>query len=343
MPKREKRERRLTRKALILALKIGIGTSVAMYIATVLGLQNAGSAGIITLLTIVTTKWETLRLSWARLVTFVAAVGFSVILFQMPISPWIMFGLYIFIFVLIGEYMDWKSTLSVNAVIGTHFLTTRDFSLDFIINEFQMLIIGIVVAIILNVLRKNKSHRDSIVDNMRTIETELREILAEMAGYVRGELACKEVWHELEELERKIQHYIVDAYEYEGNTIRVCADYYIAYFEMRLNQCMEFYSLHTELKRMQSMPAEAEAVANYMLYLREYVVEHNYPEEQMKRLRVMMDELRAHPLPKTREEFESSAIIYHVLSQLEAFIEHKLEFVDGLDEEQISKYWGMTS
>ena len=340
MHKKNKNDRKVSKKGLILALKIGLGTSVAMYIATVLGLQNAGSAGIITLLTIVTTKWETFRLSGARLVTFVAAVLFSILLFQLPISSWIMFGLYIFIFVLIGEYMDWKSTLSVNAVIGTHFLTSRDFSIGFILNEFLLLAIGILVAILLNVFRKNNSHREAIIANMRNVEEELQKILEEMAGYVRNEIACKEVWHELEDLEKKIQLYILDAYEYEGNTIRVCADYYIAYFEMRLEQCMEFYSLHTELKRMRSMPAEAEAVANYMLYLKDHVVEHNYPEEQMKRLNLMMDELRAQPLPTTREEFESSAIMYHVLSQLEAFIEHKRNFVDGLGEEQILKYWG---
>ena len=82
MHKKNKNDRKVSKKGLILALKIGLGTSVAMYIATVLGLQNAGSAGIITLLTIVTTKWETFRLSGARLVTFVAAVLFSILLFH---------------------------------------------------------------------------------------------------------------------------------------------------------------------------------------------------------------------------------------------------------------------
>lgn len=339
MPKKEKKKKTLDKKALILALKIGLGTSVAMFIATALNLQNAGSAGIIALLTIVTTKWETFRLSWARMVTFAAAALLSIFLFQLPLSLWWMFGLYIFIFVLIGEFMDWKNTLSVNAVIGTHFLTSGDFSKEFILNEFLLLLIGIVVAVVVNVFRQNRSHRASIIQHMRDVEHELQRIVEELAGYLRNRQDCGDVWHDLDALEKKIRYYIMDAYEYEGNTIKVCADYYIGYFEMRLEQCMEFYSLHSEMQRMRSMPVEAERVADYMLYMKDYIVEQNYPEDQMKKLQEMLEELRAQPLPTSREEFESSAILYHVLSQLEAFIEHKTKFVDGLDEEQIIKYW----
>ena len=73
-------KKRVGKKAFILALKIGIGSSTALAIATILNLQNAGSAGIIALLTIVSTKWETLRLSWARILTFVIAIVLAVML-----------------------------------------------------------------------------------------------------------------------------------------------------------------------------------------------------------------------------------------------------------------------
>ena len=66
--------KKIDRKMLIIALKIAIGTSAAMFIAQALHLQNAGSAGTIALLTIVTTKWETVRLTIARMVTFAIAV-----------------------------------------------------------------------------------------------------------------------------------------------------------------------------------------------------------------------------------------------------------------------------
>lgn len=332
-------KKRITKKAFILALKIGIGSSTALTIASFLNLQNAASAGIITLLTILTTKWETIRLSWARILTYGIAVSLAFILFHLPLASWVMYAIYIFLLVMINEAMDWKSTLSVNAVIGTHFLATRDFAPGFILNEFMLVLIGIVVAYIMNMFSHNRNHRLSIISHVKTVEARLQHILAEMAGYLRNQEDSWDVWEDLENLENDLKDYILDAYEYEGNTFHSHSGYYLSYFEMRLEQCMEFYSLHTEMKRMRKMPVQAEMIADYMLYLKDYVVENNSPEEQFEKLQEMVEKMRKQPLPADYEEFESRAILYHVLSQLEAFIEHKDKFVKDLDEQQKKVYW----
>ena len=97
--------KKIDRKMLILALKIAIGTSAAMFIAEALHLQNAGSAGTIALLTIVTTKWETVRLTVARIVTFAIAVLLVVVVFTNIHVAWLDFGIYIFFIVLICEFL----------------------------------------------------------------------------------------------------------------------------------------------------------------------------------------------------------------------------------------------
>lgn len=57
-------------KLLLLALKTAIGGSAAIYIAEKIGLQFAPSAGIIAMLSLVSTKWGTLKLSLLRVLTF---------------------------------------------------------------------------------------------------------------------------------------------------------------------------------------------------------------------------------------------------------------------------------
>ena len=76
-------------KTLMLALKICIGSSLAIYIATLLHLKFATSAGTITLLTLLTTKWETMRLSVFRLITFVMTVVIAWLTFTHCSSEWI--------------------------------------------------------------------------------------------------------------------------------------------------------------------------------------------------------------------------------------------------------------
>lgn len=51
------------RKIILLSLKIGIGSSLSLYTAQELGLNYAVSAGTVTLLSLMNSKWETIRLS----------------------------------------------------------------------------------------------------------------------------------------------------------------------------------------------------------------------------------------------------------------------------------------
>ena len=330
--------KKIDKKMLVLAIKIAVGTSVAMFIAQMLNLQNAGSAGTIALLTIVTTKWETVRLTFARIVTFAISVLLVMLIFSSFSIPWLGFGVYIFFVVLICEFLGWKSTISVNSVIGTHFLVAQDFSPEFVANEFLLVLIGTVVAFAVNLFSHNKNRQKKLVANISYVESQLQMIFRELAAYLLQQKKV-DVWDDIRNLEARLKNLVVDAYEYEGNTFRTHTGYYMSYFEMRLEQCNVLHDLHYELKKIRSHTIQAEQVAEYMLYLVDYVHEMNSPEEQIKYLEVMVEDMQNQPLPVTRDEFETRAILYHILTELEAFLVHKKRFVNALDDKQRKLYW----
>ena len=76
------------------ALKIAIGSSLAIYIANLFGLKYSLAAGSVALLTMVTTKWKTVKLSVARVVTFIISVLMALIIFSAVESEWIFCGYY---------------------------------------------------------------------------------------------------------------------------------------------------------------------------------------------------------------------------------------------------------
>jgi len=76
------------------ALKIALGSSLAIYIANLIGLKYSLAAGSVALLTMVTTKWKTVKLSIARVVTFVISVLMAMIIFSIVKSEWIAYGVY---------------------------------------------------------------------------------------------------------------------------------------------------------------------------------------------------------------------------------------------------------
>lgn len=331
---------KVTKTTVLQTAKIAIGSSVAIWIAELLNLQFATSAGTIALLTIVTTKWGTLKLAWQRIITYAISVGLAYLILQVLGSgDWIGYGIYIFLVVLLAEMFGWKATISVNSVIGAHFVTKMDFSLSFILNEFMLVVIGITIAMILNLFHHNSSRRSVIIQNMRSVEKDLQMILGEMAVYLMDKKMQRNVWEDLQGLEAKLESCIADANEYQGNTFVSHPGYYIDYFEMRMRQCVVLYSLHDEMKKMRKLPKQAEVIAEYILYMADYIVEQNVPEEQLARLETLLEKMREEPLPQSHEEFENQALLYHVLMDLEEFLMFKKLFVKGLKDEQKERYW----
>lgn len=327
------------KKQILKCLKLAIGSSVAICLAHMFHLQYEISAGTITLLTLVTTKWETLRLSVYRVITLLLTILLSWLLYSHISNIWVAYGLFVLMLVLISNAFGWGATISVNSVIGGHFLMSMDFSREFIINECMLVVIGISIAIVLNLFHDNESSRQALNRHMRQVESQMQMILGELAAYLLNQEIQRDVWADIRQQESKLRQYIVDACEYQDNTFFSHPEYYIDYFEMRMQQTNILHNLHYEMKKIRSMPTQAKVISEYISYLKGYVVEVNAPEPQMKRLEELFEGMRQEELPKTREEFESRAILYHILMDLEDFLIFKKRFVEGLSDLQRQIYW----
>lgn len=326
-------------KMWIQALKLAVGSCAGIYLAEQLQLEYAASAGIIALLTIATTKWETLKLSLFRLLTFCMTAALSAVIFPNVKSQWVGFGLFLFLLVLVSEQIGWKATISVNAVIGTHFLSAQDFSLHFIMNEFLLVVIGITIAVLLNLVQNSSAQKSRIIEDMRMAEASLQMILEELAKYLSDEEADLIVWGDIISLEERLEEYLARAYEYQNNKLQSHSGYYIQYFEMRIKQCSVLHNLHYEMKKIRSLPVQAQVIADYIMYVKPHVEEMNIPSMQIERLEKIFRDMKEEPLPKTREEFENRAVLYHILMDLEEFLIFKKRFIDMLNEEHFRVYW----
>ena len=327
------------RKMLLLSIKIGIGTCAAIFIAQLMDLEYPVSIGTVTLLTLMETRWETLKLSVNRLVTLFMTLVLSWLIFwhirNIPLS----YGMVLALVVLIAEYFGWRTTVSVNALVVSHLIMLDDFSIEAIRNEFWLVMIGIIVAIILNLFNLNLTHRRQIIANIRYTEKQLRMIMEELAVYLSGQEMSQSVWDDICNLEKQIEEFIKDADEYRQNTFRSHPEYYVNYFEMRNEQCRMLNNLHYEMKKIRSMPKQAKVVSEYLQYLTDYVTETNIPDPQIEKLKGIFADMRNEELPETMEEFENRAMLYHILMDIEDFLFCNERFVEGLDAKQMKAYW----
>ena len=124
------------------ALKIAAGAVAAILLAEAFGLQNAASAGIITLLTVQNTRRETVMSSVRRF------SGFAMMtLLCLPIyhfcgtAPWA-FGIVLLLLLLICYSFRMDDATPINAVMATHYMLAGGVTLHMVGNEVLLLVIG---------------------------------------------------------------------------------------------------------------------------------------------------------------------------------------------------------
>ena len=101
-------------------LKISAACCIAIFLANLLGLKSSTSAGIITLLSIQDTKKATFQIAGKRLLAFVPAVLFSLLIFWTVGFHVFSFGIFLFIFILFCYFAKLHEGITTNTVLISH-------------------------------------------------------------------------------------------------------------------------------------------------------------------------------------------------------------------------------
>ena len=211
--------KRETKRVLILSLKIGVGSAIAIILAYFFKLDNPTSAGTIALLSLLTTKWGTVKLVLRRISTFFVTILFCFIFFELIPSHWIAFGLVIAYLVGYSEKMKCQNTLSVNAMIAVHYLSYLDFSLHFMMNEFYLILIGAIIAFLLNLVHDYSGEEEYLNSCMIYMEDKIQSLMYQIVHYIQSEERNTTIWKELEDIKEQAEKYIHIAMEYQDNTL----------------------------------------------------------------------------------------------------------------------------
>ena len=330
---------RKQKKILIISSKIGFGSAIAILFAYMFSLDNPTSAGTIALLSLLTTKWGTTKLIFRRITTFLLTIALCFIFFPLLPSKWIAFGLILAILVAHCEFRSVQNTLSVNAMIAVHYLTSLDFSFHFFLNEFYLILIGALIAFVLNLFHDYAGDEKQLKNDILYVEEKLQRLLKEIVGYIHSDVRGTLIWKELETLENELEIFIGHAIEYQDNTFTSLPAYYIHYFEMRQFQCKILHMLHYEMRKLRGMPDSVKVVSDYLEYLIPYIREKQDPKAQLEYLDQTLASLKKEYVPSSMSDFEAQAVVYHILMDLEDFVLAKKRFIDNLNEEQKRIYF----
>lgn len=320
----------------IKTLKIAAGSAISIIIANLLSLSFGTAAGIITLLSVQNTKKETLRVAGKRILAFVIAMGLAKLIFTMFGYYASSFGLFLFLFVIVCEIWDLQEGISICAVLVTHFLTWKHMNRADVWNEFLLLMIGIAVGAVTNlyVPRNVKEIKRSQI----YIEERIREILSELSYQLMvSEKRCDIL--AIEELHYYIQRAVRMAYENSNNTFLADAQYFISYMELRLAQLSVIERIYVLIQRVDGQLPQAAALADFMKEVSDHLRENNNGEMLLKEYEKLKFHFEQAKLPTDRQEFETRAVLYQILCEMQWFLQLKSEFSKNLTPKQVEEFW----
>ncbi|MBG9983973.1 aromatic acid exporter family protein [Aerococcaceae bacterium DSM 111022] len=324
----------------ITAIKLSLAAVAAIVIADLLNLNNTTAAGIIAILTAL----ETRQASIERGAQYIAATIIAFIIatasfYVLGITVW-SFGVYLLIFVPIATKFNLSSTIPPISVLVTHFLTAQSIDFEWHINGFLLMLIGVICANLVNLWMPDR--RRVIRKKVEDVENVMRGILDGMGiavqdvSYIESP-AFREVKADIKKMNRLLNDLEEESLQDYENQLLEKSHYYIDYTSMRKDQLNLLETMCSTLSHLDLTTESNMLLGKMFMQTAEELDEENTGSSLLMRLAEMYRVYKSSDLPKTREEFESRALLYHLLINFESFLELKHNFYIEYRDVELNK------
>ncbi|MPQ44766.1 aromatic acid exporter family protein [Clostridium tarantellae] len=314
----------------IRTIKSALGATIAITIAQFLGLKYAVASGIITILSVQSTKRQSIEMAMKRLISTIIALFISSILFVFIGFNEYVFGLYLLIFIPVTANLKITEGIVVSSVLVTHLLVEKSVDFFWIKNEIALFLIGAGTALIFNLYMP--SIVSKLEEDKEYIENKMKDILLDMSYTLK--LHCVSINEQrlFEEIEIRLSQARNRAYKNFNNYLFSDVKYYIHYIEMRNIQFEIIKYMREHCKNFISIYKQTELVANFTEKVAMAIGEPISSEELLEELESLKYKFKRQSLPKTRDEFEYRAKLFQYIMDLQRFLEIRKDYVLKLKE-----------
>lgn len=306
-------------------IKTAIGTPISIFLSQSLGLLNASSAGIITILCIQPTKKKSLSASWERFLACMIAMVFSSVLFELLGYHPFVIGLLLLFFIPTVVKVKAQSGIVTSSVIILHIYTAGNFTFDLFLNEVGIISIGVGVALLMNLYMPSVELK--LDEYVRKIENNFTIIFTEVSHYLRlkeSNWAGQEITETAELLKKAKRLAILDT----ENRLTITDDNkYYDYFRMREKQFEIIEQVLPIVAEISVKVEQAHMIAEFIDEVAENIKSRELAPLFLDKLANMKESFASMDLPKTREEFEVRAELLHFVNEMERYLLLKRNYV----------------
>ncbi|KKC48663.1 hypothetical protein VE23_18810 [Paenibacillus sp. D9] len=297
--------------------KTAVGVSLSVLLAQQLGLLNFASAGILTLLCIQKTRRQSLSAILDRLFACLISIALSGAFFEWAGYYALLFVPIYLILIPLCVKLGIQGGIASSSVIMMHVYIHEGVTLKFIGNELLLILIGLGVALIVNLYMPGIDRKVRELKN--GIEQRMENILRELALYLKE---GSTLWdgREVLELDKLLDEARSLGIQATENDFSGRRSLFYAYYETRRRQVEILKVLIPLCSQVDGRLEQGERIGGFLLDLADNWNSIPGGRDYHAKLRAIRDYHKELPLPETREEFETRATLYGLANELERFI-----------------------
>ncbi len=307
------------------SIKVAFGVAAASIMASLIGLNYYTTAGIITLLSILSTRKQTYVTGLKRILSAGIAILVASGLFTVWGHETYVLGLFLLIFIPLSTYLKNTEGISISTVLVTHIYTLKVISIPVITNEMLLLITGILIAWLMNLHMPNIE--DHIKEKQLEVEGLMKEALTNLHHLLLNQPTSSNTASLLTNLKESLMTGKSLAIDYNNNFLLRDEQYYIEYFQMRKEQYLLLKQITSHFETVFFNVSQASELSDLTALVRDNLSECNDGTIKLNAANALLAKYKESPLPTSREEFEHRALLYQYLTDIKRFIQIKADFI----------------
>ena len=317
----------MLKEYIVKSLKITIGVVVAILLAQALKMEFYTSVATIVVVSMLSSKKQSIKLASTRLLAAIVSLALSTVLFTVFGFSLAVFTLYIFIFTLLMIKYDTKVAIVLNVVLVMHIYSLKELSFTILLNEFGLMFLGILVALVINSFIIDIE--DELIEYQNNVESLFQSIFINMGKSLENQCKSEVIRDELDQLDELLSNGKLRAYVYMNNYYIQENSYYVEYFSMRKQQFYTVKLMQKFIKLHFLMDKEVKLLKDFTDNFVNNTKVLNTCESQMK----ILEGIKHHftyvaELPSTQNQLQNRIALHQYLYSLEDLVSVKMRFIE---------------
>ncbi len=312
-------------RIIITVLKMSLAGLITSLLTKAFGLDYWITAGILAVLSTQLTKRDSINIAIKRISGAVLGLILASLMFVLFGYNYIVFSVFVLVFAGASFLLSIEIGIVPVLVLVSHLLEKGSFSWTSVLNEFLIIAIAIVVVLILDLVYPSPAEKQfkKYIDK---IDQQLKEHLIIIAQFLRNEIGKEETIKHYDESLLLFKETQKEAVLLDKDLLFQKGSQYLSYLDMRKDQITHINHIYKHALKLLFNHEHVLKVANFIEELVDDISYYDKATSQLEKLLTVREFYKTTTLPKTREEFETRAMIYQMLNEIEYLLEAKTEF-----------------